>query len=431
MRPQELQTGAVSSTTRTVATLALVLLAGGLRVLTQLRAGNTPPDAPVSLIDYLKSPQWVWVDPPLPGLILALSEILNRQALFLLIFELVATVIVVIMLLRLGERWLDFSAAVLGAGLWALAAPAVAAFEVPGVEGWQAALAILVAGAMLRTARRREPKLGLRLGIYAGLLTLFSGGGLLWAIAAVAWLPVTSNRFRGRGFAVTTGMILAGWLIVVTPVAVRNAVVSGGEPSLPMIGELARMHAAASEGTIAAPSLDSPADSSHVQPASVRYVERVLAADPDPDATSVFGRTRTLLASTFRVAAANGLQGWRAAFERAVAGIGGWVPPDRYHVLALPWFVVVVLAWCGVVALLPAFRQSFPLLLGGTIPLLQAMTMGIDSGTLLVASPFVCLYAGYALWRLWTGRRWALTWAVVPAVAGVAAVVHLVVRDWQ
>ena len=429
MRPQELQTGAVPASTRAVATVALMLLAGGLRVLTQMRSGNTPPDLPVTFREFLGSPHWPWVDPPLPDLILALSEILNRQWLFLLLVELIATAIVVVMLIRLGERWLDFDAAVLGAGIFALAAPAVAVFEVPGVEGWQAALAILTAGAMMRTARRREPKLGLRIGLYAGLFTLFSGGGLLWAIAAIAWLPMTSNRFRRKGFAYTAAMIVAGWLIVVVPVMVRNAVVTG-DARLPIAGEMVRMHAAAEAATVRAPDLVATADTTHVRPVSVRAADRVLAEAGRPVDAGEWSRWTDLFALTLREANADGGEGWQAAFRRLVATIGGWTPPQRFEVLAVPWFVVVVLAWAGIFAMLPAARQLFPLLLGGIIPLLQGMVLGVDTSTLLIASPFVCLYAGYALWRLWTGRRWTLTWVVVPVVLGLALLVHLAVRGW-
>lgn len=429
MRPQDLQTGSATTTTRTVAMTALVLLAGGLRVLTQLRSGETVPDVPLSLPEFLRSPDWPWVDPPLPYLILGLSEILNRQWLFLLLVELIATAIVVIMLVRLGERWLDFDAAVLGAGVFALAAPAVAVFEVPGVEGWQAALAILVAGAMMRTARRREPKLGIRIGLYAGLLTLFSGGGLLWALAAIAWLPLTSNRFRKSGFFQVAGMIVAGWLIVVVPVMVRNAVVTG-DPKLPIAGEVVRMHAAAAAGTVHAPPLVAPNDSVRIRPASVRAADAVLAEAGRPVAANEWTRATNLLTLTFQAAAEDGAQGWRAAFRRSVATIGGWVPPQRFEVLAVPWAAVVFLAWCGIVAMLPAARQLFPLLLGGLIPLVQGMVLGVSTGTLLIASPFVCLYAGYALWRLWTGRQWLLTWIVVPVVIGIALIVHLAVRGW-
>lgn len=431
MRAQELQAGAVSSSTRVVTTLALVLLAGGLRVLTQLRSGESAPDAPVSLPDFLLSPRWPWIDPPLPDLILAISEVLNRQWLFLLVVELVATAIVVITLLRLGERWLDFDAAVLGAGLWAVAAPAVAVFEVPGVEGWQAALAILVAGAMMRTARRREPKLALRIGLYAGLLTLFSGGGLLWAIAAVAWLPATSNRFRRRGFAWTLLWVVVGWTVIVTPVAVRNAVVGNGDPQLPVIGDLARMHAAARTGTVAAPPLPAPTDSVRARPASARYAERVLERDGRSTDANAWSRGTDLVALTLEEATDDGGRGWAAALKRFVAAAGGWTPPARFEVLALPWLIVVLFAWCGVVAMLPSARQFFPLLLGGAVPILQGMVLGIDTGTLLAASPFVSLYAGYAMWRVWTGRRWMLTWVVVPAVLAVALAVHFVVRDWS
>lgn len=429
MRPQELQTGSVSTSARAVATLALVALAGGLRVLTQLRSGEPTPNVPVSLSEFLRSPDWPWIDPPLPHLILALSEILNRQWLFLLLVELGATAIVVVMLLRLGERWLDFDAAMLGAGVFALAAPAVAVFEVPGVEGWQAALAILVAGAMMRTARRREPRLGLRIGLYAGLLTLFSGGGMLWALAAVAWLPLTSYRFRNRGFFFVAGMILAGWLLVVIPVGVRNAVVTG-DFKLPVAGDVVRMHAAAGAGTIQAPALTAPEDSTQSRPASVRMADAILAEAGLPVDASEWSRSANLMTLTLREANADGGQGWRTGVRRFVATIGGWVPPQRFEVLAVPWAAVVLLAWCGIFAMLPAARQLFPLLLGGLVPLLQGMVLGVDSGTLLIASPFVCLYAGYALWRLWTGRRWALTWAVVPVVIGIALLVHLGVRGW-
>jgi len=429
MRPQELQTGSVTAVTRAVAVTALVALAGGLRVLTQLRSGEPAPNVPVSLTEFLRSPDWPWIDPPLPHLILALSEILNRQWLFLLLVELSATAIVVVMLIRLGERWLDFDAAVLGAGLFALAAPAVAVFEVPGVEGWQAALAILVAGAMMRTARRREPKLGIRIGLYAGLLTLFTGGGLLWAVAAIAWLPLTSNRFRRMGFLYTTGMIVAGWMIVVVPVTVRNAVVTG-EAKLPIAGDVVRMYVAAEAATVQAPPLVAPTDSVRTRPASVRAAERVLSEHGREVDASEWSRSTALLGLTLEAASAEGGKGWGAGFRRVIATIGGWVPPQRLEVLAVPWAAVVVLAWCGVVAMLPAARQLFPLLLGGTIPLLQGMVFGVSSGTLLIASPFVCLYAGYALWRLWTARRWVLTWVVVPVVVGIALIVHLAVRGW-
>ena len=430
MRPQLLQTGAVPASTRRSATVALVLLAWALRVWTHFSAGRPVPEAPTSLRRYLLSADWPWVDPPLPGLLLAIGDVLRTDGLVLLGLELVATAIVVVLLLRLGERWLDFDAAVLGAGLWALCAPAVAVLRVPGSEGWEAAFSIMVASAMLKVARQRAPGMAWRVGASAGLLTLFSGGGILWALASMGWLPLTSNRFRGWGWLRTVGLVAAGWILVVAPVAVRNAAVTG-DPKIPGTGDVARAHAAARVGEVAATPLDDFVTAPPEGPISVAYTDSVLAAEGVPLRTSEWSRATNLLTLTLQEAGEEGGRGFRATGRRVVAVVGGWRAPDTGEVIAVPWVLVVLLAWVGVVALLPATRQLFPLLVGGIVPLLQASIFGVDQGVVVAGAPFVCLYAGYGAWRIWTGRKWALTWAVAPAVLLLALLLHLLVRGWS
>jgi hypothetical protein len=314
--------------------------------------------------------------------------------------------------------------------MWAFCAPALAIFKVPGSEGWQAALAILVAGSMLAVARRRAPEQAWRIGAWAGTLTLFSGGGLLWALGAVAWLPLTSSRFRGWGFARSAALILAGWSVVVLPFAVRNAAVGGGDPQLPGAGDFARLHAAMHAGTVAAPGWAPPADGAPRGPRSVAYADSVLGANGLPSRTTEWSRSTNLLTLALQEASAREGAGWRAVVRRPVAALGGWAHPEREAVIAIPWAFVVLFAWIGVAALVPGMRQLFPLMLGGFVPLALGAGLGLSTGTMLAASPFVCLYAGYGIWRIWTGRRAMITWVVAPVVLIVAVFLHLAVRFW-
>lgn len=431
MRQQKLlQSGAVTASTRRTTTWVLVLLAWAVRIWTDLSSGRDVPDAPAPLGEFLTSSQWPWVDPPLPGLILALGDLITADGIALLVFELLAATIVVVSLLRLGERWLDFDAAVLGALLWATCAPALAIFKVPGSEGWQAALAVMVAGAMLATARRRAPEQAWRIGALAGVLTLFSGGGMWWALGSMGWLPMTSSRFRGWGFARSAALIAGGWLVVVMPFAARNAFVGGGDPQFPGAGDFARFHAAMHAASVAAPGWAPLPSDAHRGPRSAAYADSVLAAARLPVDTLEWTRSTNLLSLALQEAAPAGGAGWKAVFRRPVAALGGWVHPEREPVIAVPWAFVVLFAWIGVVALLPGLRQLFPLLLGGLVPLAQGSLLGLSTGTMLAASPFVCLYAGYGIWRIWTGRRAAITWWVAPVVLLLAVLLHLSVRSW-
>lgn len=431
MRQQKLlQSGAVTASTRRTTTWVLVLVAWAARVWTDFASGRDVPDAPAPLGEYLTSRQWPWVDPPLPGLILALGDLVPADGLALLALELVAAAIVVVTLLRLGERWLDFDAAVLGAALWAVCAPALAIFRVPGSEGWQAALAVMVAGAMLTVARRRAPDQAWRIGAWAGVLTLLSGGGLLWSAGAIAWLPLTSSRFRGWGFARSGALILAGWMVVVLPFAVRNAAVFGGDPKLPGAGDVARLHAAMHAATVAAPAWSAPVAPALRGPWSAAYTDSVLAAHGLPVRTPEWSRSTNLLTLALQEAGARNGAGWQSVVRRPLAALGGWAPHAREPVMALPWFVIVLFAWIGVTALLPGLRQLFPLVLGGLVPLAQGTALGVSTGTLLSASPFVCLYAGYGIWRIWTGRRATITWMVAPVALLLALLAHWAVRSW-
>jgi hypothetical protein len=127
----------------------------------------------------------------------------------------------------------------------------------------------------------------------------------------------------------------------------------------------------------------------------------------------------------------SGGEGWSGAWRRFAALIGGWSPEEELSETGLQWWWVVVAAWVGVVALLPGTRFLFPLLLGGLIPLLRGMFSGVDPGTAVSATPFICLYAGYGVWRVVTGRRSSVTWIATSAVLSVALLVHWSVRGWS
>lgn len=425
---KELRSGAVSASTRRRTTFLLVLLAWLARLWTHRLTVTQLPEAPTSLMEFLTSPAWPWVDAPLPGLVVTLASAFGPAEWMLLAFELIAATIVVVSLLRLGQRWLDFEAAVIGAIAWALGAPLLAIFTMPASAGWTAAIAMMIAGAMLRVAHRRQPENAWKIGALAGLHSLFGGGGLWWVLGAMAWLPLTSPRFRGWGFARSASLIVAGWLVVVMPFAVRNAAVGGGDPKVPGAGDLARVHAAVHTPELSAPRLT--IDAGKRGPASVAYTDSVLAASGLPVHGAEWTRGTNLVTLTLQRANDEGGAGWTRMVRRAVATVGGWSPPGIADVTGIPWFMIVLFAWAGVAALLPGMRQLFPLVLGGMVPVVQAMLLGIGSPTLLAASPFVCLYAGYGAWRMWDGRRSPLTWAIAPLALVLAGMLHLWVRDW-
>lgn len=395
----------------------IALVAVTWRLWVHLAAGRAVPPPPASMAEFLKSPDHIWSAPPLPGLILAIAHRFAQPENLLIAIELVAVVTVVVLLVRLGSRWLDYRVGLLAAVAWAFCGPAVAVFRVPGSEGWQATLSILCAAAMLRVARRRAPREAWRIGAIAGVLTLFSGGGILWLLASPVWLPVTSRKFRGRQWFVLAGLMLAGWSGVVLPVAARNAVLTGGDPVLPIADGAAHFYVAMTE-----PGLSS------VSPVEARSRATVALEQSGVDPlASEWSRSSRLVG----LALAAGGEGYAAAGKRFVALLGGWLPPAEYPEWTLPWWWLVLGAWVGVVALVPGARFLFPLLLGGLVPLLRGMMFGVDSGTVLTATPFICIYAAYGVWRVATARRSSATWLALATVLFLAILLHFGVRGWS
>ena len=143
MRPQELRSGSLPASDLRAWAAALAVVAVGLRLIVHFSSGRAVPAAPVGLGEFLLSPDRVWSSPPLPDLILSVVHRFVDPATILIAIELVAVVTVVGLLVRLGERWLDFRVGLLAAAAWAFCGPAVVVFRVPGSEGWQAALSIL------------------------------------------------------------------------------------------------------------------------------------------------------------------------------------------------------------------------------------------------------------------------------------------------
>lgn len=414
MARQTLRSGSIPPSTLKVWGGVLAAIAVLLRLSVHFASGRAVPAAPAGFREYLTSSDFIWSSPPLPGLLLGLAHLFTDPMTVLIAIELVAVVTVVALTVRLGERWLDYRVGLMAAAAWAFCGPAVGVFRVPGAEGWQAALSILCAAATLRVARRRAPTESWRIGLSAGLLTLFSGGGVLWLAGAAGWLPWTSRKFRGREWLILVGLMLAGWAAVVLPVVIRNAVLTGGEPVLPMAEDAARFYVAMTGPVLAAdPDFSALADSA--------LVAHGIRAD-----ASEWTRAGRLTA----LGLASG-PGWGAMGRRLVALVGGWLPPVEDPAWVLPWWWLTLCAWMGVVALIPGIRFNFPLLLGGLVPLLRGMCFGLDPGTALMATPFVCLYAGYGIWRVVTGRRSLITWMVLPVVFLVAVLVHLSVRGWH
>lgn len=421
MRPQQLQSGSLSGAGLRAWTALVAVVAVALRLSVHFSHGRAVAEPPADFSRFLTSADHVWSSPPLPGLILSASHLLADPVTILIATELVAVVTVVGLLVTLGDRWLDYRAGLLAAVAWTFCGPAVAVFRVPGSEGWQAALSILCAAAMLRVARRRAPRESWRIGASAGLLTLFGGGGALWAVAAMAWLPVTSRKFRGRKLLVVIGLVLAGWTAMVLPVAVRNAVVTGGDPVLPIADESARFYVAMSEPGLASGS-----------PAQAReFADAALERDGFAMNSSALSRSTRLTLMGLKAGFEENAAGWKAMIRRFVALGGGWLPPAESPDWTIRWWGLSLIAWTGLVALLPGVRFLLPLILGGLIPLIRGMVYGVDPGTALTATPFVCLYAGYGIWRIATGRRSLVTWILLPGVLGVALLFHYSVRGWS
>lgn len=417
MRRQQLRSGSIPAAVLRTWAAVVAAVAVLMRLWVHFSSGRAVPAPPAGLSEYLGSADYIWSSPPLPGLVLSVAHLWPEPANLLIAIELVAVVTVVGLLVRLGERWLDYRVGLLAAAAWAFCGPALAVFRVPGSEGWQAALSILCAAAMLRVARRRAPLEAWRIGASAGLLTLFSGGGLMWAIAGAAWLPVTSRKFRGRQWWILTALILAGWMAVVSPVVVRNAVLTGGDPVFPIADGAADFYVAMVE-----PGLSSGSDAETRALADAALDRSGMPAD-----ASEWARSWKLVGLAFE----SGSEGWSASWRRFAALLGGWLPEADQSDMGLPWWWLILAAWVGVVALVPGTRFLAPLLLGGLIPLIRGMLYGVDPGTAVSATPFICLYAGYGLWRVVTGRRSSVTWIVSAIVLLVALIVHSSVRGWS
>lgn len=430
MRPKDLQLGSVSPQTQRRAFLVLFLLTVLPRLHVWWRLPHPASQSEPTFLGFLTAATWDWIGAPLVLMLHALdNSYLGGEVFGPLVAVVSASV--VILLVRAGRRWLDLPSGILAAVLWGITALAIAppASAAPAVLA--GAVSLFYARQLLHFAARRQVEGAFQLGLTLGVLGWLTGLTWLWLVGTLVWLPSLSQHFRGSAWAKVAGLVLAGCLLVLLPVGVRNLVVDD-EFRLPSVEAPAYVLAGAHAPTVAQPFLERAA--TYHSPPLRAWVDDQLETADLAGATSSLERNAALSTLILRRWGEVPGRVLQTGVRRVVAFLAGWPGTDRMDLAglpAVPWAVVSLLSWLGLAALLPSARVFFPLFLGVLIPTLQATAYGLDSGTILLALPFFCLFAGYGLMRLIVARRWVSTWILSLSMLSVAIVAHLGVSTWS
>jgi len=370
-----------------------------------------------------------WVGSPLYLLLASADTSLGLDGRGLLILQAVVGALVAGLLYRTALGTLGFLPALTAGLLWAVAEPAVSGGLLFLGELLAGAATLLLVRALLDLAWRREPRRSWRAGAGVGGVGLLHGPAALWLPWIAGWLPWRSRRFRGAGWAVAVGLLLAGWLALAllpilhgalehrafTPTFANGpydlyvgavdpaglAAVDEARPVDPVRRFLVARHGSggAAPDTLHAARVEAPADGTRA------------VAGPRPP--------RAWLAEAARLWAARPGVLAQRALQRAAAFLGGAAPgpvppPQAGFLPLLPLDPLLILAFLGAFALLGSLRVFAPLYAAVGLPLLVAAFTGLTARGQLAALPFLCLFAGYGAARLWMGRRSPVTWVVAP-----------------
>lgn len=364
-----------------------------------------------------------WVGSPLFMMLTALEVSLGYEGGLLLLLNSLLSVLLPCAVYRIGLGWLGFPAALLAGIFCALSQQAILGglMILPALPF--ALLSLYYVRQLNLVARTREMRPCLHLGAFAGLLSLLSGMGSLWVVVTLAWLPSQSKSFRRKGWLVSGGLFLGGWIAVISPVLLHGAMVQKD-----FIVPFANAPYDLYLGTTDASAFQADDDDHIVYPAGrhARSISKQEYARGTAAPKHELARGASYLAMSISSfgedpggVVSKWLRRWGAFFGGAAPGpilqVGG--NEAMRKVVPLPLGFILVLCWLGTVALLGSFRSFAPLYLGVAIPLIVAVFTGVTGRGQLVALPFLCLLGGYGAARVWLARRWPLTWVLAPAVA--------------
>lgn len=378
------------------------------------------------LSEFFLNPAVAWVGSPVYLFFAALETEFGSGGGWLLLVQATLSVVLVLTVFFEGERLIGARPALIAAYLCALSLPLVVA-TFPLVPVLLLAIGSLVLARQLNDVGRRiEGASSFRLGVSIGLLTWVQGYASLWLLVAFAWLPTLTRHFRGRAGLRIAGFILAGWILALSPLLLRGALVQH---------DLILPYELASYDMSRAASLDAVVqdESADFMPYPLGRRERSLHSRE----LSHPGASLKSIPRTLGHVAEWGQQWQRDTLgqlylyvRRAAAFFGGVVggPVEfgsaqvegMFKALpAMPGSWVFALAWLGAFALLGSLKTYLPLHAGIVVPLLVAMATAVAGGQQIVALPFVCMLAGYGLVRWWDSRVWPPTWILAPVALGL------------
>jgi hypothetical protein len=332
-----------------------------------------------------------------------------------------------LVLYRLLRERLDLPTAIVACALWAVAGWAV----IPPAGTWPEQIAVLgllgTTASAMGIAERRQPAGSWRLGVWLALTSIFSGIAWIWGVVLLAWLPAVSRRLRGMGAARLVGEVAGAWILVF---ALGTALVQVSPVTWRILPDGDRVLAGLRDDTLAAPFTRHDSAS---QAALDAWVGFEMAEADLREADSGIEREAAVQTLIWKRLVAHPWRHLRTSGRRLRAAVSGWpgLGSPALTVPVLPWSVLALAAWLGVLALAASWRRYLPLLLGVAAPLLQMAVCGITVASLVLALPFLATLAGYGLQRLAVGRASIWTWLLGGAVLAVAWASHHAVAAWS
>jgi hypothetical protein len=383
--------------------------------------GEIADGATLGVATFLNADDLPWVGSPLFLGVAALDGSIGADGWLVRGVALVASLLLVLGLARIGERWLDFPSGRVGAALIALSALTVASALLPAPALLMAAGSVLYADRLQSTAYHRDPTTAWRMGMACGVLTWIGGLGALWLLATLLWLPSCSRHFRGLPGLRFAGVLLLGWLLVLSPMLAHGVARERGL-SLPFLGASADLLAG-----LRVEEASPVSDLGNRDPRQwTAYADSLLQEAGSAPVEGTWARSRALLQTALLEIGERPLRSlahvgqralgfWSASVE--VPGLALVHGQDVPALPALPAGWILSLSWLGLIALLPSLQSYFPLYLGVLLPLSQAAVTGLGPADQLVGLPFLALFVGYGLSRIWSGRHHVGTWLLaIPAL---------------
>ena len=332
-----------------------------------------------------------WVGSPVYLAFCALESSLGLSGQGLLILQALLGVICAGVLYRLAVPWLGYPAALVASLLFSLTGVSAFGGLMLLPELMFAWASLLFLRHLVDLARQREPARCFTTGLAIGGLSLLSGFGILWLPFVLAWLPLGSRHFRGRGYLSATWRLLVGCFLVLSPGLLQGVMAHGA-----FVPPFANWSHDLAEG-IRSPHLARSFDAGDPLDPAVRYelrrrddeggtglqrFSRAWTQAPDPMITSI-RRARAFLGGSHEFPA------YLDTGQRELLGT------QRIPLTSMA--LIAALAWLGGFALLGSLRIFAPLYFGVSLPLVVASSTGLSPQLWMAAMPFFCLLADTAL----------------------------------